>query len=54
MVKHQTLPFQSLGQPAPSAVRAVAEMLGFHVSGFLAWLMWRGVYLSSFNLVAPN
>jgi len=29
-------------------------MLGFHVSGFLAWLMWRGVYLSASNLVAPD
>jgi NADH dehydrogenase len=25
---------------------AVAELMGFRFSGFLAWLMWRGVYLS--------
>jgi len=24
---------------------AVAEMLGFKLSGFLAWFVWRGVYL---------
>lgn len=24
---------------------AVAEMLGFRISGFLAWFLWRGVYL---------
>lgn len=25
--------------------RAVAEMFGLRISGFIAWLMWRGVYL---------
>jgi NADH dehydrogenase len=25
--------------------RAVAELFGLRVSGFVAWLMWRGVYL---------
>src|SRR5258708_2429683 len=25
--------------------QAVAEMLGVHISGFVAWLLWRGVYL---------
>ena len=25
---------------------AVAEILGFHLSGFLAWFLWRSVYLS--------
>jgi NADH:quinone reductase (non-electrogenic) len=25
--------------------KAVAEVLGFKVSGFIAWLMWRGLYL---------
>jgi NADH dehydrogenase len=25
--------------------RAVAELLGLRISGFVAWLMWRGVYL---------
>lgn len=24
---------------------AVAEMFGFHLSGFIAWFVWRGVYL---------
>src|SRR5207247_400275 len=24
---------------------AVADMLGLHLSGFLAWFVWRGVYL---------
>lgn len=27
---------------------AVAEVLGIQLSGFLAWLLWRGVYLSKF------
>jgi NADH dehydrogenase len=25
--------------------RAVAELFGLRVSGFVAWLIWRGVYL---------
>ena len=38
--------FKALGQLCSiGGYEAVAEMLGFHVSGFLAWLMWRGVYL---------
>ncbi len=24
----------------------MAEILGYRFSGFLAWLMWRGIYLS--------
>ena len=31
----------SLGQRS-----AVAEVFGFHLSGFIAWFMWRGIYLS--------
>jgi NADH:quinone reductase (non-electrogenic) len=27
---------------------AVAEILGIRISGFLAWLLWRGIYLSKF------
>jgi NADH:ubiquinone reductase (H+-translocating) len=27
---------------------AVAEILGFRISGFPAWLLWRGIYLSKF------
>ena len=26
--------------------RAVAQILGIHVSGFIAWVLWRGIYLS--------
>lgn len=26
--------------------RAVAEILGIHISGFIAWVLWRGIYLS--------
>jgi NADH:ubiquinone reductase (H+-translocating) len=38
--------FKALGQLCSiGGYQAVAEMLGVHVSGFLAWLMWRGVYL---------
>jgi len=38
--------FKALGQLCSiGGYEAVAEMLGVHVSGFLAWLMWRGVYL---------
>ncbi len=38
--------FKALGQLCSiGGYEAVAEMLGIHVSGFLAWLMWRGVYL---------
>jgi NADH dehydrogenase len=38
--------FKVLGQLCSiGGYQAVAEMLGVHVSGFLAWLMWRSVYL---------
>jgi NADH dehydrogenase len=38
--------FKPLGQLCSIGEhRAVAEMLGFHVSGILAWFIWRGVYL---------
>ena len=38
--------FKALGQLCSiGGYQAVAEMLGVHVSGSLAWLMWRGVYL---------
>jgi NADH dehydrogenase len=43
-----TKPFQfkALGQLCSiGGYQAVAEMLGVHISGFLAWLLWRGVYL---------
>jgi NADH:ubiquinone reductase (H+-translocating) len=42
----QPFHFKALGQLCSiGGYEAVAEMLGVHVSGFLAWLMWRGVYL---------
>src|SRR5258706_11707903 len=42
----QPFRFKALGQLCSiGGYEAVAEMLGVHVSGFLAWLMWRGGYL---------
>jgi len=42
----QPFRFKALGQLCSiGGYQAVAEMLGVHISGFLAWLMWRGVYL---------
>jgi len=32
--------------------KAVAEILGLKLSGFIAWLMWRGVYLLRFPTLA--
>ncbi len=38
--------FKALGQLCSiGGYSAVAEMLGLRISGFLAWLLWRGVYL---------
>jgi NADH:ubiquinone reductase (H+-translocating) len=38
--------FKALGQLCSiGGRRAVAEMLGFRISGVLAWILWRGVYL---------
>jgi NADH dehydrogenase len=38
--------FKALGQLCSiGGYQAVAEMFGMHVSGFLAWFLWRGVYL---------
>jgi NADH dehydrogenase len=38
--------FKALGQLCSiGGYQAVAEMLGMHISGFLAWVLWRGVYL---------
>jgi NADH:ubiquinone reductase (H+-translocating) len=38
--------FQALGQLCSiGGYEAVAEMFGFHISGFIAWFLWRGVYL---------
>ena len=42
----QPFRFKALGQLCSiGGYQAVAEMFGVHISGFLAWLMWRGVYL---------
>jgi NADH:ubiquinone reductase (H+-translocating) len=42
----QPFRFKALGQLCSiGGYRAVAEMFGVHISGFLAWLLWRGVYL---------
>ena len=38
--------FEALGQLCSiGGYQAVAEMLGLRLSGFLAWFLWRGVYL---------
>jgi NADH dehydrogenase len=42
----QPFRFKALGQLCSiGGYQAVAEMLGMRISGFLAWVMWRGVYL---------
>lgn len=39
--------YKTLGSLAALGYQvAVAEILGYRFSGFLAWLMWRGIYLS--------
>jgi len=41
--------FKSLGSLASLGRRsAVAEVFGFKISGLLAWLMWRAIYLAKF------
>ena len=38
--------FKALGQLCSiGGYQAVAEMFGVHTSGFIAWFLWRGVYL---------
>ena len=42
----QPFHFKALGQLCSiGGYQAVAEMFGMHISGFLAWFLWRGVYL---------
>jgi NADH:quinone reductase (non-electrogenic) len=42
----QPFRFKALGQLCSiGGYQAVAEMLGVHISGFVAWFLWRGVYL---------
>jgi NADH dehydrogenase len=43
----KTFHFKTLGSLAALGHQlAVAEIMGYRFSGFLAWLMWRGIYLS--------
>jgi NADH dehydrogenase len=43
----QPFSFKNLGMLASLGNRsAVAEIMGVRVSGFLAWILWRGIYLS--------
>jgi NADH dehydrogenase len=43
----KTFNFRTLGSLAALGHQlAVAEIMGYRFSGFLAWLMWRGIYLS--------
>jgi NADH dehydrogenase len=43
----QAFSFQALGKLASLGHRsAVAEVFGFKISGFLAWVMWRSIYLT--------
>jgi NADH:ubiquinone reductase (H+-translocating) len=38
--------FKALGELCSiGGYQAVAEMFGMHISGFVAWFLWRGVYL---------
>ena len=42
----QPFAFEALGKLAALGRRsAVAEVFGFKLSGFIAWLLWRGIYL---------
>jgi NADH:ubiquinone reductase (H+-translocating) len=42
----QPFRFKALGQLCSiGGYQAVAELFGVHISGFPAWVMWRGVYL---------
>jgi NADH dehydrogenase len=43
----KTFNFKAIGSLAALGHQlAVAEIVGYRFSGFLAWLMWRGIYLS--------
>jgi NADH dehydrogenase len=43
----QPFSFKNLGMLASLGKRsAVAEILGMHISGFIAWVLWRGIYLA--------
>jgi NADH dehydrogenase len=45
--------FKNLGMLASLGHRsAVAEILGIHISGFIAWILWRAIYLSKLPSLA--
>jgi NADH dehydrogenase len=45
--------FKNLGMLASLGNRtAVAEVLGLHISGFMAWTLWRAIYLSKLPSLA--
>jgi NADH dehydrogenase len=45
--------FKGLGMLASLGNRsAVAEVFGLHISGFIAWVMWRAIYLSKLPSLA--
>ena len=47
--KRKPFTFTGLGKLASLGQRsAVAEVMGIRLSGMIAWLMWRGIYLSKF------
>jgi NADH dehydrogenase len=49
----QPFSFKGLGMLASLGNRtAVAEILGLHISGFIAWILWRAIYLSKLPGVA--
>jgi NADH dehydrogenase len=49
----QPFSFKGLGMLASLGNRsAVAEVFGFHISGFIAWVMWRSVYLAKLPSLA--
>lgn len=45
--------YRYMGQLATVGAReAVAEVMGFHFSGFVAWIMWRTIYLAKLPGIA--
>jgi NADH:ubiquinone reductase (H+-translocating) len=49
----QPFSFRGLGMLASLGNRtAVAEILGIHISGFIAWILWRAIYLAKLPSLA--
>jgi len=49
----QPFSFKNLGMLASLGNRtAVAEILGVHISGFVAWILWRSIYLAKLPSLA--